>query len=167
MATKKSTWITALDATPRTTPLTGGVAGGGVMAVQQKIEVAVADAAADIYRFFRLPWNAVILSLAYCCDALGTATFDWGTYAIDGGAVNDADEFASAVAGTATANWTEILGEANAASESLADRAEMQLWQVMDVATEPVGTMYDICATAVGEPDTAGTLAARILYTVG
>lgn len=165
MATNKSSIITLLEA--RGTFPTSRISGGPVLEAVAKIEFVVADAIGDIWRLFRLPWNVRITDLHYCCDAITTLTGDLGVYRTieDGSAVVDVDEFASAIALTsALVVWTDVLGEAVVAAKTLADRAEMELWQVLDEATEPVGRMYDICFTSVGEPGAIGTAAFRIRY---
>lgn len=169
VANTKSTIITALDAHTGAQPK-NRIHGGAVCESVAKVEVAAADDIGSVYRFFRLPWNARIGDLRIACDAITTLTLDIGVYrtADDGGAVVDADEFASAQACTSALNvWTDVLGEAAVATKVLADRAEMELWELLDEATEPIGRFFDICGTAVGEPGSAGTVALKIQYVAG
>ncbi len=163
IANSKSATITALDA--RTSLPKASVNGGFVREYVALIEVAAADDIDSVYRFFRVPWNIRVSELHHCCDAITTLTLDYGVYrtADDGGAVVDRDEFASAAALTSALDvWTDVTDEAAVSAKKLADRAEMELWQLLDLTTEPVGVFYDICGTAVGEPGAAGTVALRM-----
>lgn len=127
------------------------------------IEVAAADDDGSTYRLLRLPSTAVLVSLEIASDALGTsAAYDVGVYEIsaNGGAVVDADEFASAVALSSAVAWTQILEEAAAAD---IDKIGKPLWERLGY-TADTGRAYDIVATGNTAGTTAGTIAIRARY---
>lgn len=123
------------------------------------VEAASGDSAASIYRILRVPSNFVLTSLRLAWDALGgSAAGDVGVYAIaaNGGAVVDADEFASAVALASAGAWTDVMEEAVPADIA---KIGAPLWDRLGLTTDPaVG--YDIAVTLTVATGAAGTISA-------
>lgn len=146
MATVKSTWITNATATPRVFTNTA-VSVGTVREAVGVATVSASQPSADIIRFVRVPSNAriseVLLSTG---DAVTAGAIDIGVYQTDdnGGAVVDADLFASALALTGgpfnNSDQTFESGEYTYAESGKA------LWEVLGLSSDP-GREYDICAT--------------------
>jgi hypothetical protein len=153
----KSTLITNADATP--VVLNNPRVDGGF----ERIEVATADIAsgdsvASTYRMFRVPSNAVMTDLRIYSPDIGTTTAaDIGLYrtAKDGGAVQDADFFASALVLNAGAiNGTDVLHEA--AVFTIANSGK-ELWDALGLTSDP-SVFYDVTMTLTGAADAAGTV---------
>jgi hypothetical protein len=153
----KSTLITNADATP--VVLNNPRVDGGF----ERIEVATADIAsgdsvASTYRMFRVPSNAVMTDLRIYSPDIGTTTAaDIGLYrtAKDGGAVQDADFFASALVLNAGAiNGTDVLHEA--AVFTIANSGK-ELWDALGLTSDP-SVFYDVTMTLTGAADASGTV---------
>lgn len=159
----KSTFITNADATPQV-PTRASIGAGKLMCAVGTVEIAAADDDTSVYRFVRVPSNAVITSIKVFCDAITSGTsFDCGLYrtANDGGAVVDADAYASAVSlASAITTGTEIRFEA-------ADIAnvEKRVWEDA-AATADTKYDYDICLTANTVGSAAGTVSLQVVYMV-
>lgn len=170
VANTKSTAITNADASPSV--LTNSAIHSGVKYVAKGIcEVLAADDDGSVYRFVRLPSNAVVHSITIRNDAITAgSSYDCGLYrtAADGGAVVDADLFASAVDISAGLAGTELRFEAGTTGPI--DYAEYRLWQIADLgaatyATDP-GYQFDICLTGNTVGTAAGTILLEIEYSV-
>ena len=159
----KSGAITNADATPvvfnnaRVTRLPAHVATGTV-------EVSASASATSTYRLCRVPSNAVVNAVIVDCDAQGgSGALDIGLYATarDGGAVVDADLFASALA-VATA-----LSSSNVTHESgVYDIADIgkPLWEVLGLTADPM-VDYDVAATITTAVGTGvATFSLRVEY---
>lgn len=167
VANRKSTGITNRDATPRTMNNPGQF-GGMLRAAVGTLESVSGDDIASTYRLMQVPSNAVMHMLRVYCDDIGTTTIaDFGIYrtTADGGAVVDADVFASAVSlKDGALNGTDILHEAAGTNWGLED-AETPLWQALGLSSDPC-VMYDIVATLTAAADAAATLTGRAYYAV-
>lgn len=163
VANTKSTFITNADATPSvlTRP---SIAGGKKQCIVGTVEVAAADDDGSVFRFARVPSNAVITSIKVFCDAITSGTsYDCGLYrtANDGGAVVDADAFASAVSlASAITTGTEIRFEA-----ADINTIEKRVWE-MAGATADTLYDYDICLTANTVGSAAGTISLAVEYVI-
>lgn len=166
--TVKSTVIANRDASPR-------VASNSRISkafLQSTIGVTAASAASSIgskYVMVQVPSNARLSQLLLSCDDLGTTgTADIGVYetTANGGAVVDADFFASAQALTTALSNVDVLGEAAGANASLdvAER-EQPLWQVLGLTEDPRKD-YDIVLTLTQATEDAGDIALEALYVV-
>jgi hypothetical protein len=153
----KSTLITNADATPvvLNSPRVDGAF--------EHIEVATADIAsgdsiASTYRMFRVPSNAVMTDLRIYSPDIGTTTIsDIGLYrtAKDGGAVVDADFFASALSlKDGALNGVDVLHEA--AVFTIANSGK-ELWDALALTSDP-GVFYDVAFTLTAAADAAGTV---------
>lgn len=162
----KSTVITNADSTTYTLNKKG-LSGGVVKVARGTVETTATDDIASVYRFCRLPSSARIVMVKLYSDDINTAgEFDFGLYktAADGGAVVDADAFASAVVlDSGAIVGTEIQHES--AVYGVED-IETQLWQIAGLSTDPK-IMYDVCATATEAPNGAGTISLLVFYTDG
>jgi hypothetical protein len=162
----KSTVITNADSTTYTLNKKG-LSGGVVKVARGTVETANGDDIASVYRFCRLPSSARIVMIQLWSDDVGTTTIaDFGLYktAADGGAVVDADAFASAVslkdgavAGTMIHHESAVYG---------VEDIETQLYQIAGLSTDP-NIMYDVCATLTAAADAAGTVSLLVFYTDG
>ena len=153
----KSTLITNSDATP--VVLNSPRVDGGF----ERIEVATAaitsgDSIASTYRMFRVPSNAVMTDLRIYSPDIGTTTIsDIGLYrtAKDGGAVQDADFFASAVSlKDGALNGTDVLHEA---AVFTIDNSGKELWEALGLTSDPA-VFYDVALTLTAAADATGTV---------
>lgn len=153
----KSGAITNNTASPQVTN-NGRVDGAYVRCSVGYLANTAADDIGSTYRFVRVPSNARIHRVWLNAAATGaTGQYDIGVYqtAENGGAVVDADFFASAVdpgGGVVNADVTHESGQ-----YSLAEGV-MPLWQALGLTADPQ-IEYDIAATAVEAlADAAGHL---------
>lgn len=162
-----STIITNRDAVPRVlnnSSIDGGIAKRSVAVV----EMVTTQDAGSTYRLFRVPSAARIESIVAFWDDMGTAgAIDVGVYQTteNGGAVVDADFFASAVVlTTANTSGTNVTHEAGTTYDI--DDAEKPLWSALGLSTDPMRD-YDIVATSTTAPaDQGGTLTVKLAYVV-
>lgn len=166
MATEnlKSTAVTNGDATP--TDQTGAYLARGRLREDVGIVEGAGGDAASTYRFVRLPSSARVSEVWFACDDLGVGvTLDIGLYrtAADGGAVVDADLFASAIdVATAAVAWTQIINESGVVN---IDDSEKRLWEMLGLTADPQ-IMYDVVGTS-GVAAATGTMALRVRYVDG
>lgn len=158
MASRKSAQITNRDAVPSVfnTNTTGPVA-RAFNSVAKITAVASADVSGDVYRFMEVPTNCRVDTVKLWCGALaGSSAADIGVYrnTRDGGAVVDADFFASAQSLVSALSGTEVSNESTV--YTLAKR-EQPLWQAVGLSADPGGT-FDICATLTATVNTGGDI---------
>ena len=155
--------ITNADASPRV-PNSSYIEGGILRASVATVEVAAADSDGSVYRFFRLPSGARIHKMMVFCDAITSGTsFDCGIYqtAANGGAVVDADAYASAVdLSSAITTGTNIQFEARNI-----DKIEKRVWEDAGLSADSYRE-YDICLTANTVGSAAGTISMLLEYTI-
>lgn len=132
------------------------------------VELANGDSIASTYRVARIPSNARVSRVLISCDAITSGAGDVGVYqtAGNGGAVVDADFFASAQSiATALVN-TDITHEADPADAGagfgLAD-VEKPLWQALGLTVDP-GIDYDVALTLTAAAAAAGTVSVKVQY---
>lgn len=166
MATVKSTWITNATATP--VVLTDSNKSVGDSKVAKSVAtVSATQASGDIIRMVRVPSNAridqVLLSTG---DATTAGAIDIGVYQTDayGGAVVDADLFASALALTGgpfnNSDQTFESGEYTYAESAT------PLWSVLGLSADS-NRDYDICATVTTTGNGMDTtIALTVRYTI-
>lgn len=143
---RNSNVIANMVATP-TVLNSPGAGGAGIL---REAAGYVANAADDsqnsVHRFCRVPSNARISSIKLMTgDASSAGAFNLGLYktAADGGAVVDADLFASAFALTAGPFYNAEL--IDNAQYSVAEQVK-PLWEVLGLAADPC-IEYDVAAT--------------------
>lgn len=168
MATEalKSLAITNRDATPQVAN-SSYLEGGLLRECVGTVEMTTADSGST-YRFCQVPSNCRISQIMLFCDDVGNAgAMDFGIYqtTANGGAVVDADFFASAVdINTAALNGTDITYEAATAAGQI-DDIDDQLWVQLGLSADP-GRMYDIVGTSTTAAGTGGTVSLRVRYVV-
>lgn len=156
MATVLSTWITNLSATPAVAT-DSNQSVDKCKSAKSVATVSATQASGDIIRLVRVPSNAridqVLLSTA---DATTAGAIDIGVYqtVANGGAVVDADLFASALALTGgpfnNSDQTFESGEYTYAESAL------PLWSALGLSADP-NREYDICATVTTTGNGMGT----------
>jgi hypothetical protein len=139
------------------------VDGGGERVKVATISVVNADSIASILRLFRVPSNAVMTDLRIYCPAITTAATDIGIYRTtkDGGAVVDADLFASAQVLTSALNGTDVLHESGVFS--LTNSAQ-ELWQAAGLTSDP-SVFYDVAMTLTAAAGSTGVVKVVGRYT--
>lgn len=159
----KSASITNRDAVP-SVKNNSQVDGGVLQSAIATIETVNGDSIGSTYDMVQVPSNAVIKQVLLYSDDIGTTTIaDFGIYQTteNGGAVVDADFFASAVSlKDGALNGTDITHES--AVFGLED-AEKPLWQALGLTSDPC-RMYDIVATLTAAADAAGTITLKVSY---
>lgn len=154
--TLKSQLITNREATPRVfnSPQNGGE---GVLheAFGYLAAVPAALSITSVVRLVEVPSNARIVSVVGRAGAQGAGKFDVGIYQTNanGGAVVDADLFASAWDLASAVKSTELLDEST--EFTIAEMAK-PLWEVLGLTADS-NRMYDVCATVVTTDVTTGT----------
>lgn len=160
----KSQIITDLDAVPvvKTNPLERD---GKVRSMFGTAEFASSDDT-SVARVLRVPSSARVDFLRYASDDLGTGgTIHIGLHrtTADGGAVVDADFFASALdVDTAAVAWTDITYESAVVAIENAGKA---LWEQLGLSSDPA-VDYDVTVTRNAAAGT-GTVALKMQYVYG
>lgn len=161
----KSGSITNRDASPQVKN-DAAVVQGIVRSVVGTLEATAADSIGSTYRMFEVPSNARMHELRIFCDDQGTAgDADVGLYrtTADGGAVVDADFFASALDVNAAALAdVDILHESGVFG---LEDAEKPLWEALGLTSDP-NVMYDVVLTLTEASTAGGTITLRGLYAV-
>lgn len=168
----KSTGITNADATPLVRSSRYIVSSPLLVSVA-KVEVAAGDDDGSVYRFIRLPSNAVIHSIGLYNDAITAGldegeviiptSFDLGLYqtAGNGGAVASATLFATAVdMSVARISSLDALYEANNIVN-----IEKRIWELLSLSTDS-HINYDVALTSITNGTDAGTICLKIIYTI-
>lgn len=130
------------------------------------LEVSTATDVGDELRFFRVRSNAVIKQVLLSCDAVAVGgAMDVGIYRTDddGGAVVDADHFASATV------VTTALVDSNIAHESgvygIEDK-DKPLWEALGLSADSQ-VWYDVVGTVTTDMGGAGTIGLEGIYVDG
>lgn len=163
VVTLKSAAITNLDATPpvknpfysQEAPLREAIG---------EFVIANGDSTTSTYRVVRVHSSWRISSLLVDSPDIGTTTAaDIGLYdtAANGGAVVDADFFASALSlnGGALANSEQVHESAVVSVANYAKR----IWEQLSLTADP-NKWYDVTLTLTGAADAAGTGMLRVRY---
>lgn len=130
------------------------------------VEVSTSTDTGDELRFVRVRSNAVIKQVLLSCDAIAsTGAIDVGIYRTDddGGAVVDADHFASAQV------VTSALVDSNVAHESGVygiEEKNKPLWEALGLSSDPQ-VWYDVVGTLTADMGGAGTLCLEVTYVDG
>ena len=165
VANTKSTAITNGDATPPA--LTSDYIHNGMLRESVgTVETLAADDAASVYRLVRVPSSARITSVLVASDAItGASTSDVGVYqtAANGGAVLDADFFATDIDISSATAFTEVMLEATATDIV---KVEKRLWELFP-GTYSADPMIDFdIAVTVNDVTAAGTISMKVKYVV-
>lgn len=165
MATEDLTSTIITNATATPVVKAGSAEGGGaLMSWCDVIEWTTGKTSGSTYRYGRVPSNArVHRILLYSDQFTSTGATDIGLYDIDGGAVVDADLFASAVdIHTAALNGSDVTHES--ASNPI-DNADEKVWQRLGLSADP-GILYDVVCTNTATNGSAGTVALKVEFVV-
>jgi hypothetical protein len=166
VVTVKTDSITNRDATPRVMNNPASVK-GNIQGFVGTVECSATDDIGSTYIFGMVPSNAVMHSLRLYSDDIGAAAaaMDFGLYrtTADGGAVVDADFFASAVSlKDGALNGEDILHES-----AVIDLNEQDgpIWTLLGLSTDPC-LWYDVVGTATGALDAAATISLKGTYAI-
>lgn len=157
----KSAPITAMD-TPGSSLPNSRLANAVVHAAKGQLAAVSGDSIGSTYRLCRVPSNAMIHQVLLSCTAITTCAGDVGIYrtAADGGAVVDADVFASAASlATALVN-SDVTRESGVITT---DEIEQPLWQQLGLTADP-NVMYDVVVTLTAAAGSAGNVGAIVTY---
>lgn len=158
----KSTIITNADATPATIN-TAQLANGRERSMRGVVTATTTKDAGSTYRFFRIKSNDLVKQLLLDNASWGAScTADFGLYktAADGGAVVDADFFASAVDMNTANRALDITRESGVITVA---NMEKPVWELLGLSADPQ-IEYDVVATLVAA--TAATGAGCLTGTV-
>lgn len=158
----KSTVITNRDATPAGLNH-AGLAGGNLKSTGPGlVAIASGDSIGSTLRHGQIPSNAYVRSVLLTCAATASAAADIGLYynTREGGAVIDADFFASANLLTSALNRTEVVRES---AEFTTTEEETPLWQAVGLAADPC-TSFDIVSTLTVAATGAGSAGVEVVY---
>lgn len=159
--TLKSTAITNREATPPVINNPGQ--GSGAMeycAVGYLASVTAALSITSIIRMVEVPSNAIVTEVQFASAAQGAGAFDIGVYRNndDGGAVADADLFASAVSCASAVALTNVTNEST--NNTLA-KQNQRLWEAAGLSVDPKSTL-DVALTCATTDVTTGTGAVMV-----
>lgn len=121
--------------------------------------------AASTIRLTSIPSNARISQVLLSCTALGgTTAGDVGLYqtADNGGAVVDADFFASAVSLVSALTNSDITRESGVVTVA---NMELPVWQALGLAADPIRD-YDVVLTLTVAATSSGQATLAVRYTV-
>ena len=156
--------ITNRDATPRVK--NNSLIEGRMRAAAGTVEVSASASISSTYRFFQIPSNCRVDQILLYSDDLGTTGLtDIGIYQTteNGGAVVDADFFASAVdVKTAALNGSDVTHESGAYD---IDDVEKPLWQALGLSADPCRA-YDVVATLTEAASAGGTMSLKCRYSI-
>lgn len=130
------------------------------------VEVSTATDTGDKIRFVRIRSNALIKDVILSCDAVATGgAIDIGVYRTDddGGAVVDADFFASAQVVTTALKLSNVTHESGV--YGIEDR-DKPLWEALGLSADSQ-VWYDIVGTVTTDMGGAGTLCLEVNYVDG
>lgn len=130
------------------------------------VELASGDSAASTIRMVRVHSSWRIASIMLFCDAITSGAADIGLYqtAANGGAVVDADAYASAQT-IATASKTGIECRFESAATDIA-KIEQQVWQDAGLTADP-NRYYDLTLILTADTSAAGTVSLEVTYIAG
>ena len=166
----KSTAVTNADAATQTN-LSLKIAGGRLRESVGTVEAVNGDSIGSTFRLARIRSNDRVSRVMLSCDAISSCAGDVGIYdiAANGGAVVDADFFASAQSLASALVNADVTHEADAADAGagfgLAD-VEKPLWQALGLAADPY-KLYDIAVTLTAAAAANGTIAMKVQYVNG
>ena len=131
-----------------------------------QLEVSTAEDATDILTFCIIPSNAVVRQVLLSCDAVAVGgAMDIGLYqtADNGGAVVDADFFASAQVVTTALSNSDVTHESGIYGIEDKDKP---IWEALGLSADPQ-ISYVVAGTITTDMGGAGTLTLEVLYVDG
>ena len=161
----KSTSVTNYNAIPRVVVPRGLADGEVVRAINDLVAVANGDSVGSVYRFGKIRSSDYVDRLRIVSADIGTTTAgDIGLYdlltAQNGGAVVDADFFASAVSLSGGAIDSDITYESGAAG-GVYTNGNKRVWEALGLTKDPAKE-YDVALTLTGAADAAGSVQLRV-----
>lgn len=166
VVTTKSAGITNRDASPRV-PINGRVQGAEVRHARGVCAIANGDSSTSKYLFCSIPSNALPIDCRVTSPDIGTTTVGniglWKSTA-DGGAVADADFFASALSLKDGALAKVSIINENTAVATPAN-GEKAVWELLGLSSDP-GLVYDVVLQLTADSDGAGSVLVELDYTV-
>lgn len=162
----KSLPITNRDATPQVKN-NSSLDGGSLKSAVGYVEVTTADLAST-YRMCQVPSNCRIDQvLLYTDDWGSTGLIDVGIYqtVANGGAVVDADHFASAVDVKTSATGSQGLDITHESGVFNIDDAEKPLWQALGLSADPC-IFYDVVITSTEAASQGASVALKVHYVI-
>lgn len=161
----KATVVTNADAKP--VDLSGAyLAHGRLRDVVGTVEAVSGDSIGSTYRLGRVWSGSRISEVLLSCDAITTCAGDVGLYDIadvNGGAVVDADLFASAQSLAAALNDLNVTHESGVFN---IDDVEKRLWEALGLSADPK-KWYDVVVTLTAAAGSAGTVSLKTRYVDG
>lgn len=157
----KSLQITNRDASPALLS-NASYARSNLKESEGYVTAGSADSIGSKYILCSLPSNARVSQLLLSCGAITSAAADFGVYkdTKDGGAVVDADFFASAQSIATALSNSDITNESGVFTIA---KQEMPLWQALGLSADPL-TNYDICATLTAASTASADLGLKVRY---
>lgn len=152
----KSTVIGNADSVPSVIN-SAQIANGRMRFMRGKAPVDAAASIGSTYRLMRVKSNDLIAQLLLDCTAITSAAGDIGVYqtADNGGAVVDADLFASAQSLATALRGTDVTRESGVITVA---NMEKPLWELLSLTEDPQRD-YDIAITLTAAATAAGDLA--------
>lgn len=160
----KSTEISNRDAVPPVLNQ-GAVTRGRLQRAVGKISIANGDSIGSTYRALSIPSNAIVSSVLITSPDIGTTTIaDIGLYRTtkDGGAVVDADFFASALSlkdGALTRSEQMFESAVNTVANY-----NQPVWDKVSGLTADPGCDYDVALTLTAAADAAGDVLVEVFF---
>jgi hypothetical protein len=159
--TLKGTALANRQSTPRVLNNPGRGSGAPVKcAVGYLASVTASLSITSVIRLVEIPSNALVLDVQFQSGAQTAGKFDIGLYRNndDGGAVVDADLFASAVDCASAVALASVIGESG--QLTMAEQS-LPLWSAAGASADPKST-YDVALTVVTTDVTTGTGAVMV-----
>lgn len=159
-----STQITNRDASPRVMN-NARLTKGAMQIACGTLEATAADDIGSKYKLCSIPSNARVAQVLLSCDSLGTAgAVDLGIYQTtdNGGAVVDADHFASAQVLTTALKNSDVTHESGVYG---VEDIEKPLWEALGLSADPKRD-YDVVATVTAANISAGTISLQVIYCI-
>lgn len=159
-----STAHTNARAVPRT-PNSSFTEGGILRTSRGSVTVTSGTTTGSIYHLVELPADARVVSVKFNNPAgSASSAFDVGVYRTpgDGGAVVDADMFASALACTNANVDLDITGESTVYTNA---KREQALWQAAGLSANP-GGLLSIAATNTATNAASFSIGVEVIWTI-
>lgn len=154
----KSTAVTNADATP--VDLNPQYQSRGVLRESvSTLEAVSGDSIGSTYRMVRVASGWRVSDILLDCEAITTCAGDVGLYrtAADGGAVVDADFFASAQSLATALHSQNVTNESGVVD--IANKGK-RLWEMLALTADP-NVYYDVVVTLTAAAGSAGTITLR------